>query len=66
MPLVGLTDSLPSNVKEIIPTHLNMTGKGMESSGQVSGDSVQSSASSNIPEDDVSTISYIKQMNEFM
>jgi len=65
IPLVGPTDSLPSNVKAIIPTHLNMTGKGMGSGGQASGDSGQSSTSSNIPED-VSTITYIKQMNEFM
>jgi hypothetical protein len=42
-----------------------MTGKGMGSGGQASGDSGQSSTSSNIPED-VSTITYIKQMNEFM
>jgi len=71
IPLVGPTDSLPSNVKAIIPANLSMTGEGMGSGGQASGHSGQSSTSSNIqvqvqvPED-VSTITYIKQMNEFM
>nr|YP_009744352.1 cytochrome c oxidase subunit 1 [Xylaria hypoxylon]QIE13205.1 cytochrome c oxidase subunit 1 [Xylaria hypoxylon] len=65
IPLVGPTDSLPSNVKAIFPTHLNMTGKGMGNSGQASGDPGQSNTSSIIPED-VPTKNYIKQMNEFM
>lgn len=65
IPLVGPTDSLPTNIKAILPTHLNMTGKGMGSSGEASGDSGQSSTSSNVP-DDVATQNYIKQINEFM
>ena len=36
IPLVGPTDSLPSNIKEIICTDHNMTGKGMGNSGQAS------------------------------
>nr|YP_009867821.1 cytochrome oxidase subunit I [Nemania diffusa]QKG05020.1 cytochrome oxidase subunit I [Nemania diffusa] len=66
IPLFGPTDSLPSNVKGIIPTHHNMTSKGVGSSGEDSGDTRQSSTSSNIPGDDVPTKDYIKQINEFM
>jgi hypothetical protein len=42
-----------------------MTGKGMGSSAQASGDPGQSSTSSNIPED-VATKNYIKHIDEFM
>lgn len=79
IPLVGPTDSLPSNIKsiiptkmEVLPTHLNMTGKGMGSSEHTSGDRGKSSTSSTTfgAEDAAAaaaaTKAYIKQMEDFM
>lgn len=69
IPLVGPTNSLPSNIKsitptnpEVIPTHLSMRGKDMGNSGYTSsGKSSTSSA-----EDVAVTKAYVKQMEDFM